>query len=210
LFTIFFQIEKLYSGLQGLSADRTLKLENAVKLFTLNRRVEDLAHWIEEKEVVAKCQELGQDFEHVNLLIERFRDFAADTKSVGEQQLSAVVELADSLIASGHADSAAVAQWKDSLLDAWDDLMELIETRMQMLETSQELHKYFYDCRDVLSSIIEKSVCFSEELGRDAESVSALQRKHQNVILDLQSLHAQVAILLIPILAEKFFSPIKP
>ena len=32
----------------------------------------------------------------------------------------------------------------------------------------------------------------SDELGRDAGSVSALQRKHQNFIQDLQGLHSQV------------------
>ena len=42
-------------------------------------------------------------------------------------------------------------QWKDSLNDAWADLLELIDTRNQMLEASRELHKYFHDCKDVLS-----------------------------------------------------------
>ena len=34
--------------------------------------------------------------------------------------------------------------------------MELIDTRNQMLEASRELHKYFHDCKDVLSRILEK------------------------------------------------------
>lgn len=35
-------------------------------------------------------------------------------------------------------------------------------------------------------------VSMSDELGRDAGSVSALQRKHQNFLQDLQTLHSQV------------------
>ena len=70
--------------------------------------------------------------------------------------------------------------------DAWADLGELIDTRTQMLEASKELHKYFHDCKDVLGRILEKENSMSEELGRDSGSVSALLRKHQNFLQDLQ------------------------
>jgi spectrin beta len=78
------------------------------------------------------------------------------------------------------------------LNDAWADLGELIDTRSQMLQASQELHKYFHDCKDVLSRILEKQNSMSDELGRDGASVSALQRKHQNFLQDLHSLQSQV------------------
>ena len=72
--------------------------------------------------------------------------------------------------------------------DAWADLGELIDTRTQMLEASRELHKYFHDCKDVLGRILEKQHSMSDELGRDSGSVSALLRKHQNFLQDLQGL----------------------
>ena len=84
------------------------------------------------------------------------------------------------------SDAATIAQWKDALNDAWADLGELIDTRTQMLEASKELHKYFHDCKDVLGRILEKENSMSEELGRDSGSVSALLRKHQNFLQDLQ------------------------
>ena len=40
-----------------------------------------------------------------------------------------------------HTDAATIAQWKDSLNDAWADVGELIDTRDQMLKASRELHK---------------------------------------------------------------------
>ena len=86
----------------------------------------------------------------------------------------------------GISDAATIAQWKDALNDAWADLGELIDTRTQMLEASKELHKYFHDCKDVLGRILEKENSMSEELGRDSGSVSALLRKHQNFLQDLQ------------------------
>ena len=67
-----------------------------------------------------------------------------------------------------------------------------VSCRTQMLSASWELHKFFHDCKDVLSRIIEKQHSISDELGRDAGSVSALQRKHQNFVQDLVMLHTQV------------------
>jgi spectrin beta len=186
------QVEKLYAGLKELSNERRAKLDDALKLFMLNREVDDLEQWIAEREVVAGSHELGQDYDHVTLLWERFREFARDTESIGSERVNAVNEIADSLISSGHTDAATIAQWKDALNDAWADLGELIDTRTQMLEASRELHKYFHDCKDVLGRILEKQHSMSDELGRDSGSVSALLRKHQNFLQDLQGLQAQV------------------
>merc|ERR1711899_165146 len=186
------QVDKLYAGLKDLAAERRAKLDDALKLFMLNREVDDLEQWIAEREVVAGSHELGQDYDHVTLLWERFREFAKDTSMIGHDRVSEVNRIADSLISSGHTDAATIAQWKDALNDAWADLGELIDTRTQMLEASKELHKYLHDCKDVLGRILEKENSMSEELGRDSGSVSALLRKHQNFLQDLQGLHAQV------------------
>ena len=186
------QVEKLYAGLKELAQERRAKLDDALKLFMLNREVDDLEQWIAEREVVAGSHELGQDYDHVTLLWERFREFAKDTETIGHDRVSEVNRIADDLISSGHTDAATIAQWKDALNDAWADLGELIDTRTQMLEASKELHKYFHDCKDVLGRILEKENSMSEELGRDSGSVSALLRKHQNFLQDLQGLHAQV------------------
>merc|ERR1712142_603852 len=186
------QVDKLYAGLKDLANERRLKLDDALKLFCLNREVDDLEQWIAEREVIAGSHELGQDYEHVTLLIERFREFAKETDSIGSERVAAVNEIADSLISVGHTDAATIAQWKDSLNDAWADLGELIDTRNQMLEASRELHKYFHDCKDVLSRILEKQNSMSDELGRDGASVSMLQRKHQNFLQDLSTLQSQV------------------
>merc|ERR1711962_1046282 len=158
------QVDKLYAGLKDLAAERRAKLDDALKLFMLNREVDDLEQWIAEREVVAGSHELGQDYDHVSLLVDRFKEFARDTDAIGSERVAAVNEIADSLISVGHTDAALIAQWKDSLNDAWADLGELIDTRSQMLQASQELHKYFHDCKDVLSRILEKQNSMSDEL----------------------------------------------
>ncbi|KAJ4442212.1 hypothetical protein ANN_12078 [Periplaneta americana] len=186
------QVDKLYAGLKDLAGERRAKLDEALQLFMLNREVDDLEQWIAEREVVAGSHELGQDYDHVTLLWERFKEFARDTEAIGSERVAAVNGIADQLISAGHSDSATIAEWKDGLNEAWQDLLELIETRTQMLAASRELHKFFHDCKDVLGRILEKQHSMSDELGRDAGSVSALQRKHQNFLQDLLTLQSQV------------------
>jgi spectrin beta len=128
----------------------------------------------------------------LQLLWERFKEFSRDTEAIGSERVASVNGIADSLINTGHSDSATIAEWKDGLNEAWQDLLELIETRTQMLVASRELHKFFHDCKDVLGRCLEKQHGISDELGRDAGSVSALQRKHQNFKQDLLSLQSQV------------------
>lgn len=43
---------------------------------------------------------------------------------------------------------------QDALNEAWENLLELIDTRTQMLAASALLHKFFHDCRDTLSRIL--------------------------------------------------------
>ena len=95
------QVEKLYAGLKELANERRAKLDDALKLFMLNREVDDLEQWIAEREVVAGSHELGQDYDHVTLLWERFREFAKDTEMIGSERVAGVNEIADSLISTG-------------------------------------------------------------------------------------------------------------
>jgi len=186
------QIDKLYAGLRDLAVERRHRLDEALQLFMLHREVDDLEQWIAEREVVASSQELGQDYDHVMMLRERFSEFAKSTQATGSERLAAVNAIADGLIAAQHSDAPTVATWKDVLNDAWGDLLELIDTRTQMLAASWELHKFFHDCKDALSRIVEKQHGISDELGRDAGAVSALQRKHHGFVTDLLTLHSQV------------------
>lgn len=140
------QVDKLYAGLKDLAGERRAKLDEALRLFQLSREVDDLEQWITERELVASSQELGQDYDHVTLLWERFKEFARETQAVGSERVATAERIADQMIAMGHSDNATIAQWKEGLKETWQDLLELIETRTQMLAASRELHKYFHDC----------------------------------------------------------------
>ncbi|XP_074786327.1 spectrin beta chain, non-erythrocytic 2 [Athene noctua] len=100
--------------------------------------------------------------------------------------------LADALIAAGHPENATVAEWKDGLNEAWADLLELMDTRAQMLAASHELQRFYHDARETLAQVRHKQQQLPEELGRDLNAAEALQRLHGAHERDIQALSAQV------------------
>jgi spectrin beta len=87
------------------------------------------------------------------MLRDRFQDFAKETEATGTDRVNDANQLCDQLISIGHSDAATIAEWKDGLNEAWTDLLELMETRTQMLQASWDLHKFFHDCKDTLERI---------------------------------------------------------
>ncbi|XP_067831261.1 spectrin beta chain, non-erythrocytic 1-like isoform X2 [Heptranchias perlo] len=186
------QIDRLYVSLKDLAEERKGKLEQHYWLFQLNREVDELEQWIAEREVVAGSPELGQDYEHVTLLLEKFTEFAHETGVIGQDRVNTVNQMADELIDYGHADAATIAEWKDGVSEAWADLLELIETRAQMLAASQELHKFFSDCKEVVGHIEEKHKQLPEVTVKDSNSTFTLQRMLSSFEHDIQVLVTQV------------------
>ncbi|XP_053329402.1 spectrin beta chain, non-erythrocytic 4 [Spea bombifrons] len=187
------QIDRLYVSLKDLVEERKARLEQQYWLFQLSREVDELEQWIAEKEVVAGSPELGQDYEHVTLLQEKFTEFASETGSIGHERISAVNQMVDELIDYGHADAATIAEWKDGVNEAWADLLELMETRSQLLSASHELHKFFNDCKDLLSQVEEKKQRLPELKAQEGKlSAGSLQRILSSFEHDIQVLVTQV------------------
>uniref|UniRef100_A0A8C2AIR9 Spectrin beta chain n=1 Tax=Cyprinus carpio TaxID=7962 RepID=A0A8C2AIR9_CYPCA len=188
------QIDRLYVSLKDLAEERKSRLEQQYWLYQLNREVDELEQWIAEREVIASSTELGQDFEHVTILQEKYTEFASETGSLGQERVTAVNQMVDELIDYGHADAATIAEWKDGVNEAWADLLELMETRGQMLAASHQLHKFFSDCQEVLAQIEDKQRRLPEvRAGQGGTSnTSTLQRLMQTFEHDIQLLVTQV------------------
>uniref|UniRef100_A0A669E2T7 Spectrin beta chain n=1 Tax=Oreochromis niloticus TaxID=8128 RepID=A0A669E2T7_ORENI len=188
------QIDRLYVSLKDLVEERKSRLEQQYWLYQLNREVDELEQWIAQREVVASSPELGQDFEHVTVLQEKFTEFASETGSVGQERVTAVNQMVDELIDYGHSEAATIAEWKDGVNEAWADLLELMETRGQMLAASHQLHKFFFDCREVLAQIDDKHRRLPEVRARQGSTsnTSTLQRLLHTFEQDIQLLVTQV------------------
>lgn len=59
----------------------------------------------------------------------------------GQERVDFVNQTIDELIEAGHTEAATMAEWKDGINDSWADLLELIDTRAQLLTASYELLK---------------------------------------------------------------------
>ncbi|KAH1172387.1 spectrin beta chain, erythrocytic [Mauremys mutica] len=186
------RVDKQYAGLKDLAEERRHRLENMYHLFQLKREVDDLEQWIAERDMAASSQEMGQDYDHVTLLREKFRDFARETGSVGQERVDNVNLVIEQLIDAGHSEAATMAEWKDGLNESWADLLELIDTRMQLLATSYELHKYFCDGTEILGLIQEKQQELPAELGQDVHTAESFHRMHTAFERDIRLLEGQV------------------
>uniref|UniRef100_A0A8C7L1H5 Spectrin beta, non-erythrocytic 4 n=1 Tax=Oncorhynchus kisutch TaxID=8019 RepID=A0A8C7L1H5_ONCKI len=188
------QMDRLYVSLKDLVEERKSRLEQQYWLYQLNHEVDELEQWIAEREVVASSPELGQDFEHVTILQEKFTEFASETGSLGQERVTAVNQMVDELIDYGHAEAATIAEWKDGVNEAWADLLELMETRAQMLAASHQLHKFFTDCREILAQIDDKQRRLPEVRACQGgtANTSTLQRLMHSFEHDIQLLVTQV------------------
>ncbi|XP_074548254.1 spectrin beta chain, erythrocytic isoform X2 [Halichoeres trimaculatus] len=186
------QVDKQYAGLKELAEERRKKLDHTYHHFLLSREVEDLEHWIAEKDVVASSQEMGQDLDHVTLLRDKFREFARETGMVGQERVDLVNQTIDELIEAGHTEAAAMAEWKDNINESWADLLELIDTRAQLLTTSYELLKYFDDGKELVAQIQEKQKELPEDVGEDFSKAESFHRMHAAFERDISALGKQV------------------
>uniref|UniRef100_A0AAY4EEK2 Spectrin beta chain n=1 Tax=Denticeps clupeoides TaxID=299321 RepID=A0AAY4EEK2_9TELE len=186
------QIDRLYVSLKDLVEERKSQLEQQYWLYQLNREVDELEQWIAEQEVVASSPELGQDYEHVTILQEKFTEFASETGSLGQERVMAVNQMVDELIDYGHADAATIAEWKDGVNEAWADLLELMETRAQMLAASHQLHKFFSDCREVFGQDKKRRLPEVRAQQGSSANTSTLQRLMHTFEQDIQLLVNQV------------------
>ncbi|CAF3598148.1 unnamed protein product [Rotaria socialis] len=179
------QLDKLYASLKDLSVERRQRLDETLKLYRLHKEIDDLEQWISDRELIAGSHELGQDFEHVSMLLDRFIAFEQETQQIGNERLQYANNMIDILISNGHIDSAQIAELKDSLNESYQDLLEMIETRLQSLKASWELHKFLHDCKEILLTMQERKNSIPDEIGRDQQGVQQLLRKHQQFETEL-------------------------
>ncbi|CAJ0955136.1 unnamed protein product [Ranitomeya imitator] len=185
-------LEKQYTALRDRADERRQNLDNHYHMFQLKREVEDLEQWIAERDIKASSQEMGQDLDHVTILRDKFRDFAKETGATGQERIDNVNILIEELIDAGHTEAATIAEWKDNLNESWADLLELIDTRVQLLSASYDLHKYFYDGTEILCMIDEKHKELPEELGGDVHTAETLHRVHTDFERSIHFIGSQV------------------
>lgn len=73
--------------------------------------------------------------------------FNKETVQTGSQLVSDLSTKCVHLIALGKSDSVIIASIKDNINEIWAELLELIETRKQLLKAALNMHRFVNDCR---------------------------------------------------------------
>ncbi|KAA3679654.1 spectrin beta [Paragonimus westermani] len=186
-----------FESLKSLMSERQLEFESALSQLQLLREVSELEIWIAEKSAVAVSHELGTDIDHCCVLRDRFLNFVKLTVPDGTGRVSSVNSQCVRLIARGHSDAAAIALAKDSVNEAWADLLELIETRKQLLKAAWDMHHFVGDCQDIEERIVFRIKNLPQPPTADLisgrkQGLCVCQRSHANLLQELDCLSDQL------------------
>ncbi|CAG5088442.1 Oidioi.mRNA.OKI2018_I69.PAR.g11841.t3.cds [Oikopleura dioica] len=183
-------LEKQFAKLKALVGDRNHKIDELVKLTKLRRHLDTVERWIKEKEIIASNEDTGDKLESTLILIERWESFTSETKRVGGDKMREVQAEVDTLIEAAHSDAFKIESWRKNVNNMWDDLVELMETRRQLLETTLRRHRYFADADELGSRFAEKREAAenAKDIGGIVNEIQSLEPKINKLEEECQSL----------------------
>ena len=185
-------------ALKKLAAERRNRLILSIQVHEYLRESREVSEYIRQMMNSAKSQDLGQDYEHLEILLARFQEFKLEVQA-GEDKFRGCENLARRLESAppplpGNTDINAV---QAELADEWYRLIKAIEARDEALESAGEIHRFNRDIGEAMSRIAEKTAILqTNDLGRDTKSVQALIRKHEGFENDLVALDAQLQVII--------------
>ncbi|XP_043649951.1 spectrin beta chain, non-erythrocytic 5 isoform X4 [Drosophila teissieri] len=187
-------IEKMLKSLHKLASQRQGRLMESLYKHEYFLESDEVEQWIREQEQAASSEDYGQDFEHLQLLQNKFDDLKHRVE-VGADRVDQCELLAKKLIDSESPYANEVEKRQEQLRTSWENLLQLLNQREQKLHAAGEIHRFHRDVAEALFRIQDKNAALSQELGRDLNSALALLRKHEGFENDLVALEAQLQVL---------------
>ncbi|XP_065360785.1 spectrin beta chain, non-erythrocytic 5 isoform X2 [Calliphora vicina] len=187
-------IEKMLKSLHKLASQRQLRLMESLYMHEYFIESDEVEQWIKEQEQVASSEDYGQDYEHLQLLQNKFDDLKHRVE-VGADRVVQCEVLAKKLIDTESPYAPDVEKRQEQLHMSWENLLKLLNLREQKLHAAGEIHRFHRDVAEALFRIQDKNAALSTELGKDLNSALALTRKHEGFENDLVALEAQLQVL---------------
>ncbi|XP_067682927.1 spectrin beta chain, non-erythrocytic 5-like isoform X3 [Haliotis asinina] len=181
--------------LRRLAAERTRNLEHSKSLHAYMRESEEFEEWINEQMQTACSEEYGQDYEHLQILKSKFEEFKRKVEA-GSERFNRCERLAKWLLDDKGPHTVQVQQRQEHLRDAWNTLLEQIESRDSKLQGAEDIHRFNRDVEEALSRIQEKESSIPDDLGRDYYTTQKYLKKHEAFENELVALEAQLQILI--------------
>lgn len=173
-------LEKAFASLKQLARERQAALAQKCEKLKLRQEFDEFQNWIDERERIANNSDTGRDSAHCQRLMDRFEGWANETHSVGKDKLDSCTKSAENVMQDQPSAIADIGEWKSTAEDSFQELMENIGNRKELLQASYERLKCLQDCQDATNQLNNKKSGMSKEIGNDAERTRQLLRQTEN------------------------------
>ena len=187
----FSDVENQLSEMESNIKAKKRDLEVVFNTLEFNREAAELAKLIEEKRQLAQSEEVGQDYEHLLIINDKFIILTEDVRSM-EQKYSRVKNLGTDLINCKAPQAKYIRKALDDLKNNWLLLQDDMKNRAMILQSAGEIHRFNQDVQEIMRRIEEKDVSLSSEVGKDFNSCQSLVRKHDIFKEEIYALKPQL------------------
>ncbi|XP_029350237.1 spectrin beta chain, non-erythrocytic 5 [Echeneis naucrates] len=184
-------VSSLNKQLQHQSALRGQRLKEVLHLHEFRRESSELEAWMNQQRQTAESQDLGNDYQHVQLLRGKFEGFLKQLE-VGEERLQSCSDMAARLIRSKHPQITAVRETLHQLSACWEELNVTAGRRRAQLQTAEECHHFYQDLADALMLIQERQKSIPDDVAKDLRGVMLQLRKHEALLRELAATEQQL------------------
>ncbi|XP_069573815.1 spectrin beta chain, non-erythrocytic 5 [Brachyistius frenatus] len=180
----FSRLSSLNQQLQHQAALRGQRLKEVLHLHEFRRESSEFEDWMNQQRQTVESQDLGNDYQHVQLLRGKFEGFLKQLE-VGEDRLQSCSDLAARLIRNKHPQRSAVREILQQLSAYWEDLKGVAKERQDQLQRAEECHRFYQDLSDALTLIRERQKSIPDDVAKDLRGVMSQLRKHEALLHEL-------------------------
>eukprot|EP00057_Strongylocentrotus_purpuratus_P010375 XP_011664849.1 PREDICTED: spectrin alpha chain, non-erythrocytic 1 [Strongylocentrotus purpuratus] len=183
------ELEVRWDELKEATNARTQALADVRVVHAFDRDIAETLAWIQEKDTAVSSEDYGHDLPSVQALVRRHTGFERDLAAVEEKVESTSTQAAQ--LVEEYTDAYQhISDENDSMVSAWNMLLERAALRKDRLMQAEQLQLYFNEFRELSTWINEMNALLSsDETPHDVTSAEALINKHSEHQLEM-SLHA--------------------
>ncbi|CAK6979040.1 spectrin beta chain%2C non-erythrocytic 5 [Scomber scombrus] len=185
------RLSSLNQQLQHQASLRGQRLKEVLHLHEFRRESSELEDWMNQQRQTAESQDLGNDYQHVQLLRGKFEGFLKQLE-VGEERLQSCSDLAARLIRNKHPQTSAVRDSLQQLSACWEELKDASRERQEQLQKAEKCHRFYQDMSDALTLIKERQKSIPDDVAKDLRGVMSQLRKHEALLHELAATEQQV------------------
>ena len=185
-------LHNAYSKLTEMAALRRQNLEDAIKYYHFCYESDDIETWMKSKEKQMNTEENSKEGDIIHVIRKKLERFVTEM-TANSGRLDDLNKLADELITNDHVYSTTVKRKQKEVNSRWEKLRRLKEIKDEELKEKHGVELFFHTCDEMKLWINDKdSAVTNDDVGRDLETVRALQRRHQGLERDLVAVGEKV------------------